>query len=73
MLILPLDIITKILSFNLKKCPDNYDLSFKVISKYFYKYFKLLKKKCIYDRFIGLRYCKTHYGHLICNKSFIIL
>ena len=70
---LPTEIIYLILSFNLKKCPDDYNLDFKILSKEFYKNYKYLKKKCIYDTFIGLKYCKTHYGHLIKKRCYLII
>jgi hypothetical protein len=73
MIDLPFDIILYILSFNIKiKCPNDYNLSYKTLSKHFYKSFKYLKKKCIFSTFIGLKYCKTHYGHLI-KKTYLII
>ena len=70
---LSFDLIFYILSFNQNICPSNHDLKNYILSKYFYIKYKSLKDNCKFGRFIGLKYCKTHFGHLINNKSFLIL
>ena len=60
------DLILKIFKY-LNICGYNNVSKYYLISKYYYNFFKKKYGLCEYKKFIGLKFCFTHYNHLFKN------